>query len=185
MVGIGGSQAATGLSGIYGDHSAAVFSTACQVCGPAMAEDVTQEVFLQLLRHPERFDPARGSLRTYLLVIARHKAIDMLRAEKRRCAREHRADTLVDHAGPVEPDAATLDRDRTLRVAAALSRLPRHERDALVVAFFGGYTYQQAAVYLGQPEGSTKSRIRSGLRRLAQALADAPIDLPAAMAHRR
>jgi RNA polymerase sigma-70 factor (ECF subfamily) len=149
-----------------------------------LAEEVTQEVFVLLWRHPERFDPAKGGIRGFLVAMARLRAIDALRAEGARRRRE------VRH-GPVwspiddEIDARLLRGEREARVAAAVRALPAPERDVVSLTFYGRHSYRRAAELLGRPEGTTKSQVRAGLRRLGTSLADertgpAPIEAPTA-----
>jgi RNA polymerase sigma-70 factor (ECF subfamily) len=142
-----------------------------RICGPTLALDVTQEVFLRLWMSPHSFDPQRGSLLGYLLVVTRHKSLDAIRSESARRAREHRA---ADTPWPIA-DAlmdAVIGRDQVARVAAGLDRLPDHQREAIVLAFYEGHSYRDVAVMLGQPEGTIKGRIRSGLHRLRALLAE-------------
>lgn len=161
------------LAAAYQDHGGAVYGVARGICGSRLADDVVQEVFVHVWRHPEKYDPARGTLRTFLLTVARSTAIDHLRSDSARRAREERsartavrAETTVD--GPV------LRQERDARVVRAINDLPARERDAIVMVFYGHLTYREAAVALRLPEGTVKSRIRSGLRRLRSRLIEAP-----------
>nr|WP_217422909.1 sigma-70 family RNA polymerase sigma factor [Streptomyces sp. 8P21H-1] len=139
------------------------------------AEDVAQEVFAQLWSRPYAFDAGRGSLRTWLSVLAHRRAVDWVRSEAR-----HRKDTRADDsalhaipdAGP-GPDEAVVDRERALLLHSALAELPQSQREVVHLAYFAGRTYRQAAVELGIPEGTAKTRLRSALRKLAASLADA------------
>lgn len=153
----------------YRDHGSAVFNLAAQIGGRDLADDVTQEVFLRYWRRPERFDPQRGSLRSFLMVMARSATIDMLRTKGARCAREGRT-SLLDV--PVEstehqPVWRAMHSDVAERVKDALENLKSAERDAIVLAYYGGLTYKEVAVALNAAEGTVKSRIRTGLQRLA------------------
>lgn len=160
------------LSSIYQRHAAAVLGLARQVTGDqARAEEVAQTVFLRIWQQPERFDATRGSLRSFLLTITHTRAIDLLRSDRARTRREEN-----DHRRG-EPLSRGLDVDGWLattrqHVRDALHQLPDAERVPLVAAYYGGYTYQQVAELLGQPEGTVKSRIRSGLERLRRLLAE-------------
>lgn len=162
----------------YRDHRQAVFQVANRVCGPSMAEEVTQEAFVQLWHHPERFDPERGTLRTYLTTIAYYKAVDVVRSEQNRRTRERRINYTAEFptATLSEIELSLVEREESDRIADAVRQLPRREREAVVTAFFGHCSYREAARMLGQAEGTTKSRIRSGLRRLGVALADSSLD---------
>lgn len=154
------------LAEAYRRHAGAVFGLAKRLLGAAaQAEEVVQEVFLRLWNQPDRYDPDRGSLRSFLLAQTHGRAVDLLRSEQARRRREER-DAVT--AVPVEHD---LDRelwDLALadQVRAALQRLGPGEREAIELAYFGGRTYREVAETLGEPEGTIKSRIRAGLRRL-------------------
>ena len=133
-----------------------------------LAEEVSQEVFVRLWREPERFDPARGSLRTYLLTMAHGRAVDLLRSERSRHAREERSTAVAEAGYDLEQEVcelATAD-----RVRQALASLPGTERKAIELAYYGGLTYREVAADQNEPEGTIKSRIRSGLRRMQGAL---------------
>ncbi|MFD6292655.1 RNA polymerase sigma factor [Streptomyces sp. NPDC060205] len=140
----------------------------------AAAEDVAQEVFAQLWSRPYAFDPGRGSLRTWLSLLAHRRAVDWVRSEAR-----HRKDTRADDSalhsipdtGP-GPDEAVVDRERSLLLHSALAELPKPQREVVHLAYFAGRTYRQAAVELGIPEGTAKTRLRSALRKLAVSLGD-------------
>lgn len=150
----------------YAEHGTAVHSMATNLCGTAAGADITQDVFLRLWQRPERFDPQRGSLRSYLLTDCRGRAIDAVRSETARRRREsaeiidlapHRNDDVEDHV---------VRNDQRAQMRVIIDRLPPHEREAIVTAYFGGCTYEAAALILDVPEGTVKSRIRRGLLRL-------------------
>lgn len=155
------------VAAAYRDHGAAVRCAAAWVCGPALADDVTQEVFVQLWRLPKGFDPGRGSLRTYLVLMARRRAVDAVRSYTRRRAREERIDRSTGSAGFASTEHEALSGIDSQVIIGAVRLLPAGERDALILAFFGECTYRETARLLGEAEGTVKSRIRSGLRRLA------------------
>jgi RNA polymerase sigma-70 factor (ECF subfamily) len=154
------------LEAAYRRHSPAVLGVARRATGGVvLAEEVVQEVFLRLWRRPERFDASRGSLRSYLLIDANARAIEVLRSDYARRGREERSVRLDASAGDdVEREAWELVLADHLR--DALDLLPEGEREAIELAFYGGYTYRQVATMLGEPEGTVKSRIRAGLLRL-------------------
>lgn len=154
------------LAELYRRHAGAVFGLARRLLNDrVMAEEIVQEVFLRLWNQPDRFDPARGSLRSFLLAQCHGRSIDMVRAETSRRRREERDHTLTAEAGyDLEHevwDLAVADKTRE-----ALSQLTESERSAILLAYFGGHTYREVAEILGEPEGTVKSRIRSGLSRM-------------------
>jgi RNA polymerase sigma factor (sigma-70 family) len=134
---------------------------------PLLAEEVAQDTFLALWRRPGAFDPGRGGLLGFLLAVARNKAIDMVRREE---SRRRAAEALAFEAeigAPVVSDAGDRVEERD-EVRAALQRLSPIQRDAIVLAYFGGRTYREVASELGVPEGTAKTRLRDGLIRLRQ-----------------
>lgn len=151
---------------VYDEHAAVVYRVALSTArSPEVAHDVTQDVFAHLWRHPDRYDPTRGSLRAYLITRTRSRTLDVLRSETSRSRRERtegRA-AIVDSADIAD---AVADRDTAGRVRAALDTLRDDERAAIELAYFGGRSYREVASELGIPEGTAKSRIRSGLARL-------------------
>jgi RNA polymerase sigma-70 factor (ECF subfamily) len=155
----------------YRRHSSAVYGHAMRVIkDPALAEDVSQEIFVRLWQRPERFDPNRGSLRSFLLADTHGRSIDLIRSVSSRRMREEKEARLTAEAGrSLEEEVWDLNRAEMVR--DALSNLGEGERVAIELAYFGGYTYRQVADKLGEPEGTVKSRIRSGLKRLDSALA--------------
>jgi RNA polymerase sigma-70 factor (ECF subfamily) len=155
-------------------HGGPVWAVAMRVTGSASAaDDITQEVFVGLWNDPQRFDPARGSLRSYLLAVAHHRAVDVLRSEQARRAREERAARdLVERGAGVEEAAWGLVVAEQVR--QALEQLPEREREAIELAYFGGHTYREVAALLEEPEGTVKTRIRTGLRRLRALLSSLP-----------
>jgi RNA polymerase sigma-70 factor (ECF subfamily) len=147
----------------------------------AVAEDVAQEVFVELWRRPDRFDPARGSLRAYLAVQAHRRAVDVVRSTVRRTQREQRH--LADAAPEGEaaqcpgPDGEAADADTAARVRAAVNRLPAPQRIVVEMAYFGGRTLRELAAELGIPEGTAKSRLRLAQARLRSLLSRELVEL--------
>jgi RNA polymerase sigma-70 factor (ECF subfamily) len=163
------------LAEVYRRHGRAVYGLARRVLQDAgEAEDVTQEVFLRLWREPDRFDPGRGSLRSFLLAQSHGRAVDAVRSSSSRRAREAREAARTARA---EYDIQHEAWDLTLadQVAQAMGELSEDERRAIELAYFDGRTYREVARVLEQPEGTVKSRIRTGLRRLRDALVDAGV----------
>lgn len=158
-----------GWTSAYRDHHGAVLALARRLTGdPAVAADISHDVFVRLWERPGAFDPDRGPLRSYLMAQCRSRAIDVLRSETARQRREQReapAPALVDG---VEAQAERQAVGRA--VVGALAVLPPWERQAIVLAYYGRNSYTEVATLLGLPEGTVKSRIRAGLRRLRRSL---------------
>ena len=130
-------------------------------------EDVVTEVFVALWMKPGDFDPSRGSLLAFLRMKARGRSIDVLRSKMRRIEREQFVELEQHGRYPAEVDSAMLASESTESVEKAIAALPPLEQESVRMAFFGGMTYSAVALHLGVPEGTIKSRIRAGLRRLA------------------
>ncbi|MFE9683848.1 RNA polymerase sigma factor [Streptomyces sp. NPDC006285] len=165
----------TALAEVYASYGGLVRRVAVRVTrSAAAAEDVAQEVFAQLWSRPYAFDAGRGSLRTWLSLLAHRRAVDWVRGEARH-RKDSRADDSALHAIPDTgpgPDETVVDRERALLLHSALAELPQSQREVVHLAYFAGRTYRQAAVELGIPEGTAKTRLRSALRKLAVSLAD-------------
>jgi RNA polymerase sigma-70 factor (ECF subfamily) len=159
------------LAETYRRHGGAVRALAQRVVGSGfLADEVTQDVFLRLWREPEQFDATRSGLRTYLVAIAHHRAVDLVRSESARAAREQRSAEPPDTTG-YDVEHLAWDLAMAEQVRVALDRLPNGERDAIQLAYFEGRTYREVASLLGEPEGTVKSRIRAGLQRMQRSLA--------------
>lgn len=159
------------LAEAYRRHGGAVFALALRIGGNRdRAEDVAQTVFSTLWDQADRFDPERGTLRSYLLTMAHRRSVDVLRSEGRRRDREARLAGLAD--APYDLEREVWDLAVVERVRDALETLGPGERQAIEMAYFGGRTYREVANLLGEAEGTVKSRIRGGLRRLRVALVD-------------
>jgi len=133
-----------------------------------------QEVFVRLWNEPDRFDPERGTMRSFLLANAHGRAVDLIRSETSRRRREQRESSLTADAGY---DIAREVWDLALagHVRDALEALEDGERSAIELAYFGGLTYREAALELGEAEGTVKSRIRTGLKKLRHELENSGI----------
>lgn len=154
------------MSVLYDRYSAIVYSVALRVLGDTgAAEDTLQEVFLQLWRNPASFDASRGNLAPWLAVIARNRAIDLLR--------KRRPETDVEDVFvSVEPDLADeAERSRAMeKVRAALGQMPAPQRSAVEMAYFQGMTHTEIAEKTGEPLGTVKTRIRSALLALRKSV---------------
>lgn len=157
------------LAEVYDQFSSFVYGLALRVIGdPRAAEDIVQDVFVSLWERPDAFDPARGSLRTWLGTLAHRRAVDYVRREEARRRRTLRAASRATPTPDVEEMAVAIVTAE--RVRDALDTLPEEQRRAIHLAYFGGRTYRQVAEVLGIPEGTAKSRLRLGLRRVAAVL---------------
>ena len=164
-----GDQAA--FSSLYDATAARVYGLVLRVVrDPAQAEEVTQECFLDFWRQAGRFDPARGNAVSWLLTIAHRKGVDRVRsaeAATRRDTTYHRSSGDIAH--DVTAEAAT-DALEAKRVRSAMTILTPVQREALELAYFGGYTHTEVATMLDLPVGTAKTRIRDGLIRLRDAM---------------
>ena len=161
------------LAEAYRRHAGASFALARRlVRDKEMAEEVVQEVFVRLWHRPDRFDPERGTLRSYLLAQTHGRSVDLLRSETSRRRREER-DARQTAENPYDIEREVVDMAVAERMQEVVAELPADERRAIELAYFGGHTYRQVAVLLDTPEGTVKSRIRSGLRRMRETMVDA------------
>jgi RNA polymerase sigma-70 factor (ECF subfamily) len=158
------------LGEIYRRYAGAVWAVARRVCRDrALAEDVSQTVFVDLWRRPQRFDPSRGSLRPWLVAQAHARAVDAVRSETARQRRQERESRLAP-SQQVDVEAAVQVAALTDDVRRAVEQLADDERTAIVLSYFGGHSYRETAELLGAPEGTVKTRIRRGLLGLRRAL---------------
>jgi RNA polymerase sigma factor (sigma-70 family) len=141
----------------------------------SLAEDVLQEVFLSVWRDPSAYDRARGSFSSWLLAVVHHKAVDAVRREES----QRRRQTLVqeDHALSEPVAARDVEEEAWARVVAeqvrsALGGLSGPQREALTLAYYGGYTQREVAALTGAPLGTVKTRMLAGMRRLREELGD-------------
>ncbi|WP_107774054.1 ECF RNA polymerase sigma factor SigK [Nocardioides sediminis] len=156
---------------LYDATSSRAYGLALRVVrNPAHAEEVAQEAYLDAWRSSSRFDPARGSALGWLLTIVHRKAVDRVRsaeAASQRDATYHRETQPVEHDETAENAHASLEAQR---VRGAVSTLTDVQREAVELAFFGGYTHTEVATLLDVPVGTAKTRIRDGLIRLRDAM---------------
>ncbi|MGI8685451.1 MAG: RNA polymerase sigma factor [Acidimicrobiales bacterium] len=158
------------LAEAYRRHAGAVFALARRVLADlTTAEEVVQEVFLRLWTQPDKFDPDRGSLRSYLLAQTHGRSVDLLRSDTSRRRREEREARQTAEAG-YDLEHEVWDLTVADKVKEVVAELPTAERRAIELAYFGGHTYREVATLLGEPEGTVKSRIRAGLQRMRSAL---------------
>ena len=157
----------TAFARLYDATGSRVFGLAVRVVrDPAQAEEAAQEAFLEIWRTSGRFDPAKGSPLGWMLTITHRKAVDRVRsaeASTRRDTTYHQQNQPVDHDSTAEAATASLE---ARRIRGALSSLTPVQREALELAYFGGYTHTEVATMLDLPVGTAKTRIRDGLIRL-------------------
>ena len=158
----------------YEQHHRSVYAVALRVLGDAaQAQDVVQDVFLRLWRRPQSFDPRRADLGAYLRVMARSRAVDVWREGQAAGRASDRLKLAVTHDEPRADDrpAEASERDAARRaVRDELRRLPAPQREALVLAYWGGLTADEIARRAEVPLGTAKSRIRLGMSRMRTAL---------------
>jgi RNA polymerase sigma-70 factor (ECF subfamily) len=152
---------------LYRRVAPAVFGLVTKVVrNPAQAEEVTQEVFVELWRTAPRFDPARGTARSWIMTCAHRRAVDRVRSAERAARRDDlagRRDQGRPYDEVVEQVETSLEREHVRRGLDALTDL---QREAVVLAYYGGYTHREIAELLGVPSGTVKTRLRDGLIRL-------------------
>jgi RNA polymerase sigma-70 factor (ECF subfamily) len=173
MVGTG---CASALELLYDRHSAAVFSLILRIIrNQQVAEELTQEVFLRVWQRSSTFRADRGSVRSWMLTVARNLAIDAIRRQQARCrqvyydpAGEHLAPEVIDNS--TEPSEIVLNRMRREQISGLLAELPVPQREVIEMAYFGGMTQAEIADYRGEPLSTVKTRTRLGLQRLRTGL---------------
>lgn len=135
---------------------------------PAQAEEVMQEVLLEVWRTASRFDPRQGSGVSWVMTMAHRRAVDRVRSERSHASREAKAaSAVVDYDDVIEAVEASLDRERVQRCLSSLTLL---QRECVGLAYYNGYTYREVAELLGIPAGTVKTRMRDGLIRLRDCL---------------
>jgi RNA polymerase sigma factor (sigma-70 family) len=166
---------ADALEVLYERYGKVAYSLARRILtDEVLAQDVVQEVFLSLWRDAQRFDAGRGTLATYLLSMTHHRAVDVVRREENLRRRRTSDEVLEFRPDPnpgVEAEAEAAERRSEVR--AALAQLPPAQREALALAYFGGYTQREVATLVGVPLGTVKTRMAAGMRKLHQVLREA------------
>ncbi len=161
---------------LYDRYASTVYGVCLRVLHlPAEAEVVVSDVFWEIWRKPDRFDPLRGSCRTYLFTLARSRAIDRLRASATRNQRTQAAmqEAVADaqlHQESLEPCEEVLADEKRQAVREAVGRLDRDQREALLLAYFEGLTHREISLQLDKPLGTVKTHIRRGLQTLKSVL---------------
>ena len=153
----------TAFEGLYDRYGRSIFSLALTMLRDAeAAQEVAQEVFLDIWRTARAFDPARGSARSWILSLAHHKAVDAARRQRLRTT-EPLDERVANHQDVAELAAAGVARGW---VRAALEALPTEQREAIALAYYGGFTQREIAERLQIPLGTVKTRMRDGMLRL-------------------
>jgi RNA polymerase sigma-70 factor (ECF subfamily) len=159
------------LADVFDRLAPVVYGAALRVLGEdSAAQDVAQDVFVELWKHPDRYDPAAGSLRTYLIVLARHRAVDVVRSELRRIARQERHYRLSPEQPHLSVSEEVTAAEAASVVRAAVRQLPEAQRRVVELAYFQGLTCREAARAADIPEGTAKSRLRLALAKLETVL---------------
>jgi RNA polymerase sigma factor (sigma-70 family) len=173
----------TAIDDLYDRFRRPAFALARRILGDdVLAEDVLQDVFLSVWRDPSGFDRARGSVASWLLAVVHHKAVDAVRREES----QRRRQTLAEEDMALNAPMATRDVEEEAwsrvvaeQVRTALGVLSSSQREALTLAYYGGYTQREVAALTGAPLGTVKTRMLAGMRRLREELGtDAPVEEP-------
>ena len=166
------------LGELYDRHGAVMYSLARSIVSdPADAEEVVADAFLQIWRGAAQYDRDRASVGAFLAVVTRSRALDVVRARKRRGAAEGKAAgwnptglTIALSASDSDPDRAFELRETSAIVRRALDALPEPQKEVILLAYFGGYSQTEIADRLSEPLGTVKSRVRAGMQTLRKAL---------------
>jgi RNA polymerase sigma-70 factor, ECF subfamily len=158
------------LSELYDRYGRLAYSIALQMLGdPGTAEDCVQDAFVRVWRSSSTFDPALGSLRSWLIATVRNRAIDIMRAQRRDVARERELDfDLSDDRPDPESEASSSFERRAVR--AAIAHLPQEQRKTLALSYFSGFTQTEIAKIMDVPLGTVKSRLRLALEKVSSHL---------------
>jgi len=166
----------TALEVLYDRYGRPVYSLVLRIAQqPASAEEIVQDVFLQLWRSADRFQISRGPLEPWLFTMARNRALDFLRLKREKQRRREDSDSDILPSAVVRPDPeGDLDQSRRAeKIRALMISLPEAQRRAIELAFFEGLTHSEIAAATGEALGTVKSWIRGGLLRLRESLGEA------------
>jgi RNA polymerase sigma-70 factor (ECF subfamily) len=163
------------LAELYDRYGRPAFGLAVRIVrDEGLAEDAVQDAFMTIWRTASRFVPAKGKASTWILTLVHRRAVDVVRREQRR--RGESLDLAAEPAGGAAADEEAWLRLQRERVQAALKQLPDQQREALELAYYGGFTQSELAERLGQPIGTIKSRMFNGLSRLRELLGDTTME---------
>jgi RNA polymerase sigma factor (sigma-70 family) len=165
------------LAELYDRYGGVAYGLALRIIrDSALAEDAVQDAFLAIWRTARTFEAERGKPSTWILTLVHRRAVDLVRREERRRAPAPEVTEDRALAAPSPDEEASL-RERRLAVQEALSQLPQDQREALELAYYGGFTQSELSEHLSVPLGTIKSRMFAGLRRLGDLLGEAGLDL--------
>lgn len=163
------------LARLYDDSGPLVYSLALRILrDQSEAEEITLDVYAHVWNHAVHYDPTRGSLTAWLMILTRSRAIDRLRSlSRRRAAQSVSVESVPELDSPDDsPEQATIARQQQARVRAALHLLPPEQREVIERAYFGGLSQSELSEQLGLPLGTVKTRARLGMMRLRELLGD-------------
>ncbi|HLX51579.1 MAG TPA: sigma-70 family RNA polymerase sigma factor [Streptosporangiaceae bacterium] len=181
LAGLIGAADPGALAVLYQRHRTACYRLAQRVtANDVLAEDAVQEAFTGLWDNPAAYLHQRGSVRGWLLTLTRHKAVDAVRREtaQQRLRKAHALQQAVNPPACADPVAGAWRAIQASRIGAALAALPKPQRQALLLAYSGGYTQREIAELTGVPLGTVKSRISAAARRLQAGLSDLGREIP-------
>ena len=163
------------FAAFYDASSRRVFGLTLKILGDlAAAEEAALDAYAYAWRNASRYDPSKGGALQWMLIVARSKAIDLLRSRMRRRERERPLKTIEDLADPTPgPEMLSSSSEQCFRLRVALAGLPKEQREAIEIAYFAGLSHSEIATALEAPLGTVKSRIRNGLSSLRRQLAEA------------
>ena len=170
-----GAKDATAFEVFYDRHGGAAYSLAYRIVGEASAaEDVAQEAFISIWRSGARYDPTRGSVRSWMLGIVRNRAIDVLRSKAGRAPKlDFDDESVLEQRQAAElTEVEALQRETAREVRGVLEELPGDQSKVIELAYFGGFSHSEIARMLGVPLGTVKGRMRLGLEKIRGQLAE-------------